>query len=728
MRVFYQPIRRLVSLFSLAAQATPTEVILHNFSVNNRGANPQAPVIQDHSGNLYGTTFYGGVANAGVVYMIDSSGHQTVLHSFSGGADGGGPQGGVTLDAAGNLYGTASSGGAFNAGVVFKLDTAHQLTVVHSFSGLDGMNPSGNLVLDSAGNIYGSTGLGGTANVGVVYKLDAAGNATVLHSFTGPDGSSPFGGVIRDAAGNLYGVTEVGGSSGGVVYKVDPAGQETVLQNFAGAGGAYPVCTLIRDRAGNLYGTTIEGGASFSGVVFRIDPRGIETVLYSFTGAADGGAPFAGLTADASGNLYGTTNNGGAGGHGVVFKLDALGHETVLHSFLSGNDGAYPMAGVVRDPAGNLFGTTYNGAPANAGIVFKLDSAGTETVIHRFAGGRDGTSPNAVTSDPNGNLYGTTQNGGPFNAGVIYKLDAKRQETILYSFTGGADGAMPSFTPLRDAAGNLYGTTFGGGAANAGVVYKLDTSGVLTVLYSFQGGVDGATPSGALAEDTSGNLYGTTAEGGTYNLGTVFKLDTAGSHSVLHSFAGGWDGTNPGSGVILGPAGRLYGATGTGGPSNRGLVYAIDPSGLESFIYVFNGQADGGGPGALIQDASGNLYGCGDSGGTANSGVLFEIPVNGLEKVLYNFTGGSGGALPGSVIRDASGNFYGSTLIGGGAANVGVVFKIDANGQETVLYSFTGGSDGAYPSSVIRGAAGNLYGTANLGGTARVGVVFEIKP
>jgi uncharacterized repeat protein (TIGR03803 family) len=260
------------------------------------------------------------------------------------------------------------------------------------------------------------------------------------------------------------------------------------------------------------------------GVVYKLDPTGHQTVLHSFTGGADGGSPYAGVIRDAAGNLYGTTNLGGTANAGVVYKLDPTGHETVLHSFTGGADGGRPTAGVILDSAGNLYGTAYNGGTANAGVVYKLDPSGNETVLYSFTGRADGGFPSAgVIRDLAGNLYGTAD--GPIaNLGVVYKLDPAGNETVLHSFTGGADGGNPQAGVIRDSAGNLYGTTAQGGVG-LGVVYKLDPSGNETVLYSFSGGADGGYPiAGVMRDATTGNLYGTTRGGGKWYTGVVFVV------------------------------------------------------------------------------------------------------------------------------------------------------------------------------------------------------------
>jgi uncharacterized repeat protein (TIGR03803 family) len=364
---------------------------------------------------------------------------------------------------------------------------AQTFTVLYSFKGgRDGAYPMSGLVRDGRGNLYGTTSAGGASNNGTVFKLDATGTEAVLYSFcmrtNCADGALPVAGLLRDKVGNLYGTASGGGTSGnGVVFKLDASGKETVLRRFAGdpKDGAYPQAGLIQDAAGNLYGTTTNGGSFGDGIVFKLDKAGKETVLYHFTGGVDGGDPQYGrLVRDPAGNLYGTTYTGGSfscggDGCGTVFKLNKAGKETVFHNFSSQQDGQ-PFAGLIRDPAGNLYGTTAFGGPAQNGVVFKLDSTGAETILHSFTGGSDGGFPyGGLLRDAAGNLYGSTNAGGPSGWGVVFKLDATDTETVLYSFTGGTDGGSPYGDLIQDGAGNLYGTTNVGGASNFGVVFKL---------------------------------------------------------------------------------------------------------------------------------------------------------------------------------------------------------------------------------------------------------------
>ena len=403
----------LVAIPSAKAQ---TLTVLHSFAGNGDGIQPMAPLIMDEAGNLYGTTYYGGINGRGVVFKVHTSGRETVLYSFPAyPGDGANPNAGVIMDKAGNLYGTTFYGGENEIlfggepenGTVFKLDTSGNETLPHSFTGGpgDGSNPYAGLIMDKAGNLYGTTPNGGAfwegpetpEGPGAVFKLDTSGSEMLLYSFGGPNGVDagvPLAGVIMDKAGNLYGTTTLGGDFGeGTVFKLDTSGNATVPYSFPdGAGPIY--AGLFMDRAGNLYGTTTHGGAFGEGTVFKLDPSGKGTVLHSFAGPpGDGAFPWAAPIVDERGNLYGTTYAGGTGtcnfdgpGCGTVYEIDRYGNETVLHSFAgSPDDGAAPVAGLVTDKAGNLYGTTEAGGAASWGTVFKLSppspQQATQTII-----------------------------------------------------------------------------------------------------------------------------------------------------------------------------------------------------------------------------------------------------------------------------------------------------------------------------------------------------------
>jgi uncharacterized repeat protein (TIGR03803 family) len=364
---------------------------------------------------------------------------------------------------------------------------------------------------------------------------------SVLYSFQcTPDGAFPEAGLVEDNQGNLYGTTTGGGAFAiGSVFKVAQNGTETLLHSFAGSpqDGADPrTGSLILDRAGNVYGVTDPGGTFSAGTVFEVSQDGSESVLYSFPGGFYGYGPVGGLAQDSHGNLYGTTEAGGGWDAGVVFKLNLAGREMVLHDFNDiATDGAEPEDGLIRDEIGDFFGTTYYGGVNNAGTVFEISPGGTETLLYSFLGPpADGANPESgkLLRDAAGNLFGATYLGGLFNQGAIFKLTDAGVETILFSFPGGKFGAYPYDGLAEDGLGNLYGTTSYGGASSqcgatigCGVLFELATTGKELVLHTFANdATDGGYPNGGLIHDSTGALYGTTTAGGAYGCGTVFKM------------------------------------------------------------------------------------------------------------------------------------------------------------------------------------------------------------
>jgi uncharacterized repeat protein (TIGR03803 family) len=388
-----------------------------------------------------------------------------VLYNFRTGQTSYGPYAGVVFDSAGNLYGTAAGGGATGDGIVFKLSPTARgswtETVLHTFDSTNGAVPLAGVVLDSAGNVYGTTPEGGACKnfdpCGVVFELlptsEGPWKSRILHNFgvTSTDGTAPNG-LIFDSAGNLYGTTANGGTGSGcgekgcgTVFELIPqsggAWKEKILYNFHGADGANPVASLVFDSTGNLYGTTYNGGANGSGCVFELSPQGgswNETVLFSFNGNDNGLWPEGNLVFDASGNLYGTTAYGGLHGKGEVFERSppqtgGVWTETVLYSFdaskYGNGDGEQPSAGVTFDSAGNLYGTTVYGGNHSGGTMFELSLA---------AGG------------------GWT-------------------ETVLHSFQNYSldSGVQPRGNIVFDASGNLYSTLSNGGHYSRGSVFEI---------------------------------------------------------------------------------------------------------------------------------------------------------------------------------------------------------------------------------------------------------------
>jgi uncharacterized repeat protein (TIGR03803 family) len=366
------------------------------------------------------------------------------------------------------------------------------------------------------------------------------------------------------------------------------AGKFQVLHTFLdGDDGATSNAPVILDRRGNMYGTALQGGTSNNGVVFKITAEGKESVLYSFAGGNDGSKPEAGLVIDASGNFYGTTNLGGPADQGTVFKIAPDGTETALHAFTGGSDGGYPQANLLRDKAGNLFGTAVTGGSgcsgSGCGTIFEVAADGAFTTLHAFTGGDDGWFPmSGLIADRKGNLYGTADVGGAHGFGTVFRLSQHGTFKVLYAFAGGNDGAYSQAGLIWDSSGNLYGTTRGGGGSKAcgdygcGTVFKLAPDGTESVLYAFTGAGDGGEPYGGVTADSSGNLYGTTITGGNpQGLGVVFELRSRGMLKVLHTFEGASDGAWPEAGVALDNSGNVYGTAYAEGPDGWGTVFRV---------------------------------------------------------------------------------------------------------------------------------------------------------
>jgi uncharacterized repeat protein (TIGR03803 family) len=365
------------------------------------------------------------------------------------------------------------------------------------------------------------------------------------------------------------------------------------------------------------------------------------STLYNFTGAADGGVPMAGVVKDARGNIYGTTNSGGSAGNGVVFAVNTGGVETVLYDFADWPNGANPNSTPFRDKAKKLYGTTYYGG-GNFGVVFSVDTNGNESVLHTFEGFPDGAFPDGgLIQDKDGNLYGTTSAGGDPNCdngngcGTVFKLSKNGTLTVLHTFEGGPnDGDSPALTTLLiNKQGNIYGTTTSGGRfTHYGVVYKLAKNGKLTVLHSFAGGTaDGCHPFGTPASDDAGNLYGTTLGCGSFSDGTVWEVNKKGVETIMHNFSGSRsDGNGPFAGVVRDSKGNLYGDTFAGGSSST----------------------------------------C-----TGGCGTVYRLSQSGVFTLLHSFALSDGAYPSGDLLRDAKGRLYGTTSYGGSSTYYGTVWS-----------------------------------------------------
>jgi len=686
---------------------------------------------------------------------------------------------------------------------------------LHNFSpNLPGMFPQGGLTSDAAGNLYGVTQNGGLFNRGTVFEFSpnqrAGWNERILYNFQGlVDGSDPQGGLIFDAVGNLYGMTAGGGAGNGTVFELkhnpDGSWTESVLSDIDDLHGDIE-SGLVFDSAGNLYGAVGGGGPHSGGVVFQLHPTSSgkwqQTVLHSFSsnGNITGGTePLGPLVVDQAGNVFGTTFSGGIdcfyGGCGLVFELSPVSGgqwtETVLYDFTGGSDGEFLQGGLTADQAGNLYGTATRGGTANAtcycGTVFMLSpnvsGQWTEKTIYAFQGGSDGSFPvYSLTFDGAGNLYGVTNDGGGLGycsgggCGTVFELtptgSGQWTETVLSRFDNVTTGYTPSSGLFVDAQGQLFGEmTYGANLGQNGTLYELTPNGGqwnFTTVSGFADG-DGFYPLTALVADSNGNLFGTTAYGGNFGIGAVYEVTPVSGHSnekLIYSFPSGGHGiggpfrpsTLP-SPLIVDTAGNLFGEAEAGGDKNAGMVYELSPAAngtwTETTLYSFPSGVGGNGPtGGLIMDQAGNLYGTTEYGGLgvhgaqqSGNGIVFELirGQNGTwsKKTLYEFVGypSDGSQSTASLIFDTAGNLYGTTSVGGHGTctatngtiiGCGTAFELaPVNGgwQETVLHSFAGTQDGIRPlAGLLLDKSGNLFGTTVSGGIGFGGAVFELSP
>jgi uncharacterized repeat protein (TIGR03803 family) len=677
--------------------------VLKWFTNSVEGSQPYAGLVLSGS-TLYGTTYYGGSSDNGTVFKVNTDGTgYTVLKNFTG-SDGASPYAGLVLFGA-TLYGTTENGGSFGNGTVFKVNTdGTGYTVFESFppesydayTGLltnsDGAFPDAGLTL-SGSTLYGAATSGGNFGVGTIFQVNTDGTGfTVLKTLDDIDageGALPYAALTLSGS-TLYGTTQAGGTLGyGTVFAMNTDGTGyTVLHNFLsyfGGGGTFPYGSLTLSGS-KLYGTTYAtlppGYSSNYGTVFRLNTDGTGYLVLKTFDYSDGATTYAGLTLSGS-TLYGTTYLDGGPGKGTVFRIetDGTGY-TVLKTFAPYSDAADPLGLTLSGNA--LYGTTQGGGSSGAGTVFKMNTDGTGyTLLWSFGAGSDGASPQDRVTLLGSALYGTTYSGGSSGQGTVFKLNTDGTGyTVLTSFTNSSnDGGHPQ-AGVTLSGSVLYGTTGYGGTAYAGTVFRMNNDGTgYVVLHNFAGGSEGEHPYADLT--LSGSvLYGTTPNGGSSNVGTVFKLNTDGTgYTVLKNFAY-TDGASPYAGLTL-SGNALYGTTYSGGSSNNGTVFKLNTDGTGYTVLKNFTGSDGAFPHADLTLFGTTLYGTTQGGGTANAGTVFRVNTDGSSyTVLKNFSGGDGSG------PYASPAFSGSTLYGttshGGNVGEGIVFKLDLSPPLTI--------------------------------------------
>lgn len=736
----------------VAAAQVPYEV-LHEFP-------PLGPVrplglIKASDGSFIGATAAGGIANRGTVFRITADGVVTTLHEFTGNSglpstDGAYPASGVIEGSDGNYYGSND----YPNGTLFRVTPDGTLTTLYSArsftEGPDIDCPCAPLVEASDGNFYGTSVTGGIGigSSGTIFRMTPAGVVTILKTFvfSGPDGRYPFSALTQGSDGHLYGTTTGGGitSAGtpghGTVFRMTLAGELTVLHTFSGPDGA-AAGPLVQASDGNFYGVTEGGwGTVTAGTIFRMTPAGAVTVLHAFDGGADGGRPVAALREAGAGVFYGTSFSGGltpdgSPAQGTLFRITSTGAFTLLHTFLGGSGGGGPVSPLLDNGDGYLFGVTLDwGSPSRSGTFYKTTVDGDVSIVHVFRRGPEGTVPaGALIQATDGDFYGMTSAGGDFGNGTIFKMGSDGTTTVLHQFNY-FDGATPAAGLVQATDGNFYGTTLSGGVANLGVAFRLTPAGTLTVLHEF--GVDPPDVRyafGQLVQADDGHLYGTSFHGGaTGQYGSVFRMTTDGTVTIVHSFTGGAGGGNPVGGVIQAADGSLYGTTVRGGSTDAGTLFKLTLPGDFAVLHEFGANGDGAYPVAPpIQTADGMLYGTTLLGGSTNNGTVYRMSDEGAFALLHSFTNGADGARPAAPLLQAvDGALYG-TAGAGGASGGGTIFKLGASGILLTLHAFEGTFTGRPSAALVQAANGDFYGTVlgsrkTSGGLGNGGAVFRL--
>jgi uncharacterized repeat protein (TIGR03803 family) len=737
------------------------------------GVYPSGVLVQGTDGNFYGTAEEGGTNGAGLVFKITPGGSFTMLYCFSGLNDGAVPTAGLVQGLDGNFYGTTIEGGSNDMGTVFRITPAGALTSLYSFTGTnDGANPWSGLVQSSDGNFYGTTEAGGPYSDGTVFRISSTGDFATMVAFDGYEGSTPLGALTQGADGNLYGTTGVGGAGNyGTIFQLRTGGalqitgqpqDQSVFQGgtarfTVATFGSLPVTYQWQEDGTNLVdGGNISGSATATLTITNASSTNValySVIVSNAYGAVVSDDAFLELLLSPPQITSQPVSQNLVQGETAFFNVQAVGDLPLSFQWrLNGtnlSDGGQisgslsntlAIASVTPTNAGNYSVVVRNGigpvtSAAAALSVLPVSPPGAGLgVSHLFTAGTDGAFPYAnLIQGKDGYLYGAAAEGGSKFYGELFRMTLAGVFSSLYSFTNGNDGALPYAALVQASNGYLYGTTLEGGSNGYGAIFRTAPgASVITPLYSFTDGNDGAYCYSPLVQGSDGNLYGTAFEGGTNSLGTVFKMTTNGVVTPLYSFTGGNDGSYPVAGLAQAANGNYYGTAEEGGADGYGTVFAVSAKGALvnalSFDYTNGAYPEA----ALVQASDGSFYGTTPEGGAYGYGTVFRLTTNGALAVVVSFNYTNGANPVAALVLGDDGNFYGTTATGG-AGSYGTAFKLATNGVLTTLVSFDG-LNGAYPeASLVQANSGNFYGTTVYGGTgyngtaeSGQGTIFEL--
>jgi uncharacterized repeat protein (TIGR03803 family) len=701
--------------------------------LTNSSIAPRSALVEGADGNLYGTSYEGGLSGYsqilgpipfngyGTVFQVDPLGVVTTLASFNY-DNGANPLSPLLRAADGSLYGTAQSGGTNGGwGTLFKITPTGQIEHLFSFANTNGAQPVAELAQDAAGWFYGTTSRGGRHQAGTVFAMSPGGVVRSLYSFSGTvDGSHPVSGLLTASDGNFYGTTESGGSFGlGTIFMLSPDGNLITLAHFDGIHGASPAGTLVQGTDGMLYGTTVEGGASGKGTIFRITIDG----ALEITSQPKAQVIPAGGTARFTVATYGSLP--------VSYRWQRNGSD--LH------DGGHVSGAASRTL------TVSNVGPADAAVYSVMVRNVGGEVVSAGAPLAVITSPPNLVSQPQDLTLVT-------DTTAVFRVDAEGDLPLSFQWQHngvnlvdvanvlGANTSTLTVASVDGASAGTYSVIVSNAlaavvsrSANLNVVPTTQPGVASSILHacSFDFFAGAYNPYAGVIQANDGFLYGTTINGGPGQDGTIFKLSTNGTFTILHSFSTYDPVGNSPYELTQGSDGNLYGVTLQaktiiGGNGNgAGTLFRITPSGAVSLLYAFTGGADGALPaGALVPGSDGAFYGTTMYGGASPNlavgfggfGTVFKLATNGTLTTLAAFAGGTQAANPVGSLLWENGDLYG-TSSSGGSNGLGTLFRVTTNGTITTLASFDY-SSGAYPSNrLVKASDGAFYGTASHGGT-----------
>jgi len=641
--------------------------------------------------------------------------------------------------AQGEFWGSTASGGVNGIGTIFKTNAdGSEFTMEYQLTSIStGFFPIADMTLASNGKIYGTTTSGGINDGGVIFEFNIVSNSyEKKFDLTSATGTVPYVKLFQATNGKMYGAGSSGGdNNNGTIFEFDPVSGSCVKKvdlNTASTGSSI-YGSLVQGSNGKIYGTTIFGGANGDGVLFELDPAtGEYTKMHDFLAASSGSQPYGGLMISSNGLIYGITSRGGAGGLGTLFSFDI---ETGIISKIldMGRGTAFNLnlcrGSMVELSNGKLYGASskylfeFNPALGTITNTFNLTGEGSVFILNN--------SHYQLLKSTNGKLYGIENSGGSNSCGYLFEFDPFSWSlTKKYDFTIPNRFAFSKTALVQATNGSLYGTIYSGGSFGVGLIYEFNpTNNEFEVRHNFVGHTNGSYPQGNFIRDSNGSFYGVTSGGGIHGDGTIFNYNPAtGIYKKVIDFNNSVTGSNPLYGLVRASNNKYYSVNNRGGAGNSGIIFEFDPSNSEiSSKFDFGGAIGSMPSGPLFVASNGLLYGLTQAGGTNEAGVIYEFDPNTgsvHKKVDFSITTGT---RPLGRLIEVDNSFYGVAL-NGGASNAGTIFQYNLSSNSiSEKYSFTTPS-GSFPIGGLTPITNErIYGIASTGGQNNLGAIFQFN-